>query len=189
MIFTKRSQISLKLWKTTETHQQSTFLIFEDGSSKQKQIILKAAKDEEIQVLGFGRGGFCYGFSTPVTNLPKIDDRECLGFTLKFYLSKFLKKGDEEIKLSLHGSFIIALETCSRVGDILRSLRLPSGDAVVTFAEEDAWKDLKGRGKIMVQHQGNKLAVPSGLFWKVERSNMCDTRCKWWYLQGWRSRR
>ncbi|CAG9333693.1 unnamed protein product [Blepharisma stoltei] len=102
-------------------------------SDKQKQTTLRAAKDEELQVLGFGRDGFCYSFSAPINTLPQLEDSACLEWTLKFYLSKYLRKGDEEKKRNLYCSFVVALEAATRDGDLIRGIKLPSGDAVVTL--------------------------------------------------------
>ncbi|CAG9310493.1 unnamed protein product [Blepharisma stoltei] len=131
-------------------------------SKKQKQTSLRAAKDEELQVLDFGRDGYCYGFGAPVNVLPKIEDTGCHGKTLKFYLSKFVLRRGEEAKRSLYSSFIIALEANTGDGEVLRILKLLSGDAVVTFGEDMAWKDLKDRGKIVIQHEGRKQTIPVG---------------------------
>ncbi|CAG9323757.1 unnamed protein product [Blepharisma stoltei] len=140
----------------TSANLSSYFFYFSYVEQNQKQTCLRAAKDEELQVLGFGREGFCYGYTALINVLPKIEDSECIGKTLKFCLSKFIQKKDEELKRTLYSSFAVELEAFTRDEDVIRSLRLPSGDAMVTFADETAWNDWKKQRKTNDEARGKE---------------------------------
>jgi len=92
--------------------------------------------------------------------LPIIEEKEHLEKTVKIYLSKFEGKDDWEEKRNLYAALIVTLKMVTNNGGVLKRMRLPSGDAIATFANGRTREEMIRRGGLIVNYNANKLTVP-----------------------------